>query len=150
MQRSRNDQNPLTWFLLTAAFAAYEALSMRYLFFPPLFGLLLFWYIRALDTQRTDIFIALLVMFVFAEAAKGYPMLSMLFFYTLSYFLLLPKLTAVMSCRLCLNGIIVIYAYFGYWAFLLLLSNMFAFAAPHFDFRIIFYVLIEFFLVGLL
>ena len=150
MQRNRADQNALAWFLPALLFIVYEALAMRYLFLPPLFGVLFFLYIRALDAQNAPGVVFVLMMLVVAEAAKGYLLLSTAVFYTLSYFFLLPKLRSAVSCRLCLNALIVAYAYIGYWAFAFLFAHMFALPAPHFDFRVLFYILIEFFLVGLL
>jgi len=150
MQRNRADQNALSRLLLALLFVLYEALAMRYLFLPPLFGVLFFLYIKALDRQNSFAFFLTLAMILVAEASKGYLFLSVLFFYTVSYFLLLPKLRIAVSCRLCLNGIIVTYAYVGYWAFAALFSNMFALPPPLFDYRVIFYIAIEFFLVGLL
>jgi len=123
---------------------------MRYLYLPPLFGVLFFLYIRALDAQKSLPFFAVLFMLLVAEASKGYVLLSTLFFYTASYFLLLPWLRSIVSCRLCLIAIIIAHAYLGYWAFALLFANMFALPSPLLDYRVIFYIAIEFFLVGLL
>jgi len=150
MQRNRTDQNSLAWIVPALLFIAYEALAMRYLFLPPLFGVLFFLYIRALDTQNATDFIVVLLMLLVAETSKGYLLLSTAVFFTISYFLLLPKLRSIVSCRLCLNGIIVTYAYIGYWLFAFLFARMFALPAPQIDFRVLFYILIEFFAVGLL
>ena len=38
----------------------------------------------------------------------------------------------------------------GYWAFTALIANMLALPLPQLDFRVIFYMMIEFFIVGLL
>ena len=150
MQRNRADQNALNRLLLALLFVLYEALAMRYLFLPPLFGVLFFLYIKALDRQNAFVFVLTVFMILVAEASKGYLFLSVLFFDTVSYFFLLPRLKNAVSCRLCLNAIIVAHAYLGYWAFALLFSNMFALPAPLLDYRVIFYIAIEFFLVGLL
>lgn len=150
MQRNRLDQNPLTWLLLCAAFIPYEALAMHHLYLPPMFGVLFYLYIKALETQKSVPFFAILLMLLVAEVSKGYVLLSTLFFFTASYFFLLPRLRSAVSCRLCINGVIVAYAYFGYWAFALLFTNMFALPSPSLDFKVLFYIAIEFFLVGLL
>lgn len=150
MQRNRLDQTPLIWLFYLFAFIVYEALAMRYLFLPPLFGLLFFLYIRALEHRKSLPFFAVLTMLIIAESAKGYLLLSTVFFFTLSYFTVLPRFKSAVSCRLCLNGFIVAYAYLGYFVFALLISQMFALPAPHLDYRVIFYMAIEFFLTGLL
>ena len=150
MQRNRVDQKPLTWLLFAALFIPYEALAMHYLYLPPLFGVLFFLYIRALETQQSLPFFAVVFMLLVAETSKGYLLLSTLFFFTVSYFLLLPKLRSAVSCRLCLNAIIVVLAYVGYWAFAALFAKMFALPLPQLDYRVVFYMIIEFFLIGLL
>lgn len=150
MQRNRAHSNPLTPFILPAVFVAYEALAMRYLFLPPLFGLLFYFYVRALDTQNTLLFFQIILMLLIAEAAKGYWIFSTVIFYGLSYFVLLPRLRNAVSCRVCINFTIVAYGYLGLWAFLTILSQMFALDAPHLDWREIFYIAIEFALIGLL
>ncbi|WP_345971473.1 MULTISPECIES: hypothetical protein [Sulfurimonas] len=150
MQRNRADQNPLIWLFFALLFVPYEALSMHYLYLPPMFGVLFFLYIRALDTHSSFAFFLILILLVIAETAKGYLLLSTLFFYTVSYFLILPRIKSIVSCHLCLNAIIVVLAYVGYWAFTALFANMFALPLPQLDFKVIFYMMIEFFLVGLL
>ena len=150
MQRNRARQNPLAALGLTALFVVYEALSMRYLFLPPLFGLLFVLYIRALDSGDSRHFLMVIFMLLVAETAKGYLLFSTVIFFTLSYFLLLPKVRKAVSCTVCLNAMLVAYGYLGYWAFMMLMANMFALEAPHLDWRETFYIAIEFVLAGLL
>lgn len=150
MQRNRAYQNPLILTLFALAFVVYEALGMRELFLPPLFGLLFYFYVRALDTSDALLFFLTLFMLLIAEVSKGFWTFSSVIFYTLSYFLLLPWIRTAVLCKACLNGIIVTYAYLGYWLFLVLMSNMFALPAPHLDWRGLFYIAIEFVIVGLL
>ncbi len=150
MQRNRADKSPLTWLFFTLLFVPYEALAMHYLFLPPLFGVLFFLYIDALENHRSLPFFAVIFMLLVAETSKGYLLLSTVFFYTLSYFIWLPKIKSTVSCRACFNAIIIAMAYLGYWLFALLFANMFALPLPQLDYRVVFYITIEFFLVGLL
>lgn len=150
MQRSRADQNPLIWLLAVLTFTVYEALAMRYLFLPPMFGVLFFLFVRTLERRQNIAFSAVVVMLLIAESAKGYLLLSTLFFYTLSYIIVLPRFKSAVSCTLCLNAFIAVYAYAGYYIFTLLFANMFALPVPHMDYRVLFYIAIEFFLIGLL
>lgn len=150
MQRSRADQNPLIWLFAALVFTVYEALAMRYLFLPPMFGVLFFLFVRTLDRRQSIAFAAVIVMLLVAESAKGYQLLSTLFFFTLSYFVVLPRFKSAVSCSLCLNAFIAAYAYFGYYLFVLLFAQMFALSVPQMDYRVLFYVVIEFFLIGLL
>lgn len=150
MQRNRDDQSALIWLFTAAVFAFYEALTMRYLFLPPMLGVLFFLYIRALEKGQGVPLIAVTAMLLVTESANGYLLLSTLFFFTLSYFVILPRFKSAVSCRLCLNAFIVGYAYLGYYFFALLFSQMLALPTPHLDYRVVFYIAIEFFLVGLL
>ena len=123
---------------------------MRYLFLPPLFGLLFILYIRALDRGDSRRFSILVVMLLIAETAKGYLLFSTVIFFTMSYFFVLPKLRKAISCRWCLDALLVTYAYIGYWAFMMLTANMFALEPPMLDWREVFYIPIEFLIAGLL
>jgi len=123
---------------------------MHFLYLPPLFGVLFLLYVRALESQRSLPFFATAFMLLVAEASKGYLLLSTIFFYTVIYFVLLPKVKSAVSCRLCFNAIIVGLAYLGYWLFAFLFANMFALPLPQLDYRVVFYMIIEFFMLGLL
>jgi len=150
MQRNRTRQNPLILAVYAFVFLFYEALAMRYLFLPPLFGVLFFLMIRALDHNRGGMYLYVAFLLMVVETAKGYPALSSVLFYTLSYFTVVPRIRNAVSCPACHNALIVVYAYLGYWAFSALVSQMFAVSGPQFDWRAIFYIAIEFFTVGLL
>lgn len=150
MQRSRFDQNTLVGAATVISFTLYEALSMQFLYLPPLFGILFFLMISALDAQNLRLFLTVSGMLMIAEVAKGYVLFGSVVFYTFSYFIVLPRVRNVVSCRICLNAIIVTYAYMGYWGFQLLLSRMFAQPTPMMDGYVFFYLFIEILLTGLL
>lgn len=150
MQRSRFDQNTLAAAAAVILFTLYEALSMQFLYLPPLFGVLFFLLIRALDAQNLRLFLIIAIMLMIAEVAKGYLLFGCVVFYTFSYFVLLPRVRNVVSCRMCLNAMIVTYAYVGYWGVQFILSRMFALPTPMMDGYALFYLFIEILLTGLL
>ena len=150
MQRNRTYQTPLKALVQLALFVVYEALSMHYLFLPPLLGVLLFYFIRALDRQDSILFFQLVAMLLVYETARGYWVFSTFSFFVLSYFLLLPKVRSAISCEPCRNVVIVLYAYLGLWLFQFTMAHMFAFDLPQLDLNLLLYLTAEILLVNLL
>lgn len=101
------------------------------------------------DNSLKALFV-LSIMLVILEAEKGYLFLSTLFYFTVIYEFLVPYLKQNIVCEACLNFIFVVLAYVGYYLFLLLLSQMFVFTPPSIDWHMLYYILIEFLIVGLL
>lgn len=62
----------------------------------------------------------------------------------------MPKVKQNFSCAICINIAYVLFAYIGYFLFLMLLSNIFLFEAPDINYYIVYYIIIEFFIVSLL
>ncbi len=137
----------ITLFLL---YLLYESLSTIYLFLPPLFGVLFFYFIRSLDKQDISLLFLVVALLLIYEADKGYLFLSSLVYFSFLYKFILPKLEQVIECRRCLHLIYIILAYIGYWLFSLLLQQVFWLELATIDWYIVWYILFEFLLVGLL
>lgn len=150
MQRSRVDQNVVVLAGWLAAFTVYEALAMRYLFLPPMQGILLFFFIRALDRREAMLFVTVVIMSLILESAKGYWAFSLIIFYTLSYQFILPQVRALISCVPCRSVLMVAFAYPGFWLFLQLMSWMFALPTPVLSLNQFFYMMMEALFAGLL
>lgn len=150
MQRSRTHQNvtALTGWLV--AFTLYEALAMRYLFLPPMQGVLLLFFIRALDRSDAMLFIVVFMMTLVLESAQGYWAFSLVIFYMLSYQFVLPQLRLLILCNVCRTVFIAAYAYPAFWLFLQMMSWMFALPPPSFSLHETFYMAIEALIAGLL
>ena len=137
----------ITLFLL---YLVYESLSTIYLMLPPLFGVLFFYFIRSLNKQDTSLLLLVVLLSLVYEADKGYLFLSSLVYFSFVYKFILPKLEQVIECKRCLHLIYMVLAYIGFWLFSLLLQQIFWLELATLDWYVIWYILFEFLLVGLL
>jgi hypothetical protein len=128
----------------------YESLSTVYLFLPPLFGVLFFYFIRALDKQDISILLLVSAMLLLYEADKGYLIFSSMVYFSFVYKFILPKLQQLLKCKRCLLFLYVIFAYIGFWLFTLLLQQVLWMEMPTLDWHVLWYIVFEFFLLGLL
>ncbi len=150
MQRSITNQKPLAPLLYIAVFVIYQALSSVYLFLPPLLGVLFVMFAQSL--KREDSYTAFLVAFclVVFEADKGYVLFSSVIYFFLVYKFVLPKLIQNFSCHACLQITYILLAYLGYYAFSILVSNIFFLPIPEMNYYIVYYIVIEFLIVSVL
>jgi len=150
MQRSISHQNPLTILLYVVSFIIYSSLSSIYLLLPPLFGVLFVLFSRSLEKE--DIVAVVLIAFclIVFEVNMGYPLFSSIIYFTLVYKLIIPKIKQNFDCNSCLKLSNVLLPYIGYYLFLLLISKIFLLPLPSFNYYIIYYIIIEFFLVSIL
>ncbi len=150
MQRSISHQKPLVPFLYIVLFAIYGSLSSIYLFLPPLLAVLFVLFSNAL--KRDDLLMLVLVSFclLLFEANKGYMLFSTIVYFGLIYKFVLPKIIQNFSCNSCIKISYVLLAYLGYYLYLVLISNIFFLPMPELNFYVLYYVVIEFFLVSLL
>lgn len=137
----------ITLFLL---YLVYESLSTIYLLLPPLFGVLFFYFIRSLNKQDISLLLLVVVLLLVYEADKGYLFLSSLVYFSFVYKFILPKLEQVIECKRCMHLIYIIFAYIGFWLFSLLLQQIFWLELATIDWYVVWYILFEFLLVGLL
>jgi len=70
--------------------------------------------------------------------------------FILIYKIIIPKITINLNCTVCANFLYIVIAYLGFYLFLLLISNIFLMPNPYIDYYIVYYIVIEFFLVTLL
>ena len=150
MQRSITHQGvvkPLSYMVL---YILYSSLSSIYPFLPPLFGVLFLLFVRAVE--REDILFLMLVSFdlLVFEANYGEIFFSSIFYFYIATKFLLPKIEQSFNCYSCVRIMYVIFAYIGYYIFLMLLSKIFLFPMVHINYYIVYYIIIEFFLVSLL
>jgi hypothetical protein len=132
------------------AFIIYEALSSIYLFLPPLLGVLFILFSNALKDDDTLSLLAVSVCLIILEADKGYLIFSTIIFFTFVHKLVLPKLIQNFNCLACIKSFTVIISYIGFYLFSLLISSVFLLPDPGINYYIVYYIVIEIFLVGLL
>ena len=150
MQRSITHYRPLTPIIYVVLFVLYSSLSSIYPFLPPLLAVLFVMFSKALE--REDIIFTSLVVLclVIFEANYGYMFFSSIVYFYLIHKFTMPKIAQNFSCNSCIKISYVLLAYIGYYLFLLLLSNIFLFASPELNYYIIYYIVIEFFIVSIL
>ena len=137
----------ITLFLL---YLVYESLSTIYLLLPPLFGVLFFYFIRSLNKQDISLLLLVVILLLVYEADKGYLFFSSLVYFSFVYKFILPKLEQVIECKRCMHLIYIIFAYIGFWLFSLLLQQIFWLELATIDWYVVWYILFEFLLIGLL
>lgn len=151
MQRSITNKNPLKEsFLYILFFILYESLSSIYPILPPLFGLLFVLLINALN--KDNLFSVILIAFclVIFEVEKGYALFSSIIFLLIAYKFILPRIIQSTNCLSCIKFIYVVLAYVGFYLFNLLFAKIFFMPIPQVTYYIVYYIVIEFFIVSLL
>jgi len=150
MQRSIVNQKPLTLFLYIIVFIIYESLSSVYLFLPPLFAVLFVLFAKFMDNDNgIGLFLVAFCLIVF-EVEKGYLLFSSIIYFALVYKFILPKLVQNFSCNACIKASYVLLAYIGFFIFCAILSKIFMLPMPSISYYIIYYIVIEFFIVSIL
>ena len=150
MQRSIINQKPVEKIFYILIFAVYESLSSIYLFLPPLFAVLFILFAQALEDDDTLSLIFISLCLLIFEADKGYLIFSSIVYFTLVYKFIMPKLIQNFNCASCIKSAYVVIAYVGFFFFSVLLSKMFLIPMPDINYYIVYYIVIEFFLVSLL
>jgi len=150
MQRSIINKNPLIAIFYLILFFFYESLSSIYLFLPPLLALLFLLFTQAIKSNDLPFTLYIGLYLIIFEADKGYLAFSSIVYFILIYKFLLPKIEQSFSCSFCIKITYVLLAYFGFYIFTLFLSNIFMVSIPEFNYYIVYYIIIEFFLVSLL
>lgn len=150
MQRSISNQNSLAPFIYVILFIAYESLSSIYLFLPPLFAVLFVLFVDALKKEDSVIIFLTAFCLVVYESQMGFPLFSSIIYFGLIYKFVIPKLKKNFGCASCIKASHVLLAYIGFYLFLSLLSNIFMLPMPSINYYIIYYIVIEFFIVSIL
>ena len=150
MQRSISNQKHIVTFAYIIFYLIYESLSSIYLFLPPMFAVLFVLYSKAMDKQDFVSLIILAFCLMVYEADKGYLLFSTIIYFTLVNNFVMPKITKSFNCNSCIKFLYVVITYIGYYLFLVLISNIFLLETPSIDYYIVYYIVIEFFIVGLL
>ena len=151
MQRSISHKKPVKNSLIyIVLFFVYESLSSIYPFLPPLFGVLFILLIQALNRNDTLNVIFISFCLVIFEAENGYILFTSLIYLLIAYKFILPKLIQNFNCYSCVKFSYVFIAYVGFFMFNMLFSNIFLLDLPGASYYIIYYIVIEFFIVSLL
>jgi hypothetical protein len=150
MQRSISHKNSLEPFIYVLLFVVYGSLSSIYLFLPPLFGVLFILFMQAVKRENTIFLLLVSFCLILYESQMNFPLFSSIIYFTVVYKFIVPKLNKNISCSSCVKFSYLLLVYLGYYFFLALLSNIFLFPMPSINYYIIYYIVIEFFIVSVL
>lgn len=150
MQRSISRKEPVEISLYIILFIIYESLSSIYLFLPPMFAVLFLLFYRAIENEDgVGIFLISFCLIIF-EAEKGYLLFSSIIYFSLLYKFIMPRIIQNFNCNSCIKASYVLFAYIGFYIFSILLSKIFLVPMPDIDYYIIYYIVIEFFILSIL
>ena len=151
MQRSIPNQKSIkNSFIYIVLFIVYESLSSIYLFLPPLFGVLFVLLINALNKNDTISVVLIAFCLIIFEVEKGYILFSSIIYLLMIYKFVLPKIIQNTSCDSCIKIFYILFAYIGFYLFNAFFSNIFLLPPPSVNYYIVYYIVIEFFIVSLL
>ena len=150
MQRSISHQKPLVPFIYIILFIIYGSLSSIHLFLPPLLAVLLVLFSNAMKREDLLMLILVSICLLMFEANKGYILFSSIVYFAIVHKFIMPKIIQNFNCASCVKISYVLLAYIGYYIYLVLISNIFLLPPPNLNYYIIYYIVIEFFLVSLL
>lgn len=147
MQRSITYKTPLTYVGIIIAFSLYQSLSSVYLLLPPLLGVLLVYFIRTLEEENLSQLLLLIVLLLIFEADKDFLLFSSLVYFTFIYRFIITRLRVVTSCEVCLKVLNLFLAYPGFLVYSYVLNQVLWLEVPTIDWHILYYMLVELFVV---
>ena len=150
MQRSITYQKPLTTLFYLVGYVVYSSIATIYPFLPPMFAVLFVLFLRALEEQNFKNLVFVSFCLLVFEANYGYILFSSITFFYILYKVVMPKIYLNFSCNQCVKISYILLSYIGYFLFMSLLGNIFLFPIPNIDYYIIYYIVIEFFIVSVL
>jgi hypothetical protein len=150
MQRSFSNQKPIVPFIYITLYVIYSSIATIYPVLPPFFAVLFVVFSRALDRKDSMALLLVSLCLVIFEVNYDYLLFSSLIYFYIQYKFIMPKVIKNFSCKSCVKISYVLFTYLGYYLFLTLLSNIFMFESPELNYYIIYYIVIEFFIVSLI
>ena len=150
MQRSISHQKPIVPFVYIILFILYDSLGSIYPLLPPMLAVLFVLFTQSLE--RKDLLYTFLISLclLVLEANYGFLPFSTIFYFYVVYKFILPKIRQSFNCPLCIRISYVLLAYIGYFLFMMLLAKIFLLPEIEINYYIVYYIVIEFFLVSLL
>ena len=150
MQRNITNQRVVKSFGYVVLYVLYSSFSSIYPFLPPLLGVLFVLFVRALNSEDIVSLIFISFSLLVFEANYGYIFFSTIFYFYITIKFILPKLEQSFNCYSCIRIMYILMTYIGYYLFLIVLSKIFLFPMAHVNYYIVYYIVIEFFLVSLM
>jgi hypothetical protein len=105
---------------------------------------------NALKKELVGQFFFVILAILIVEAQKGFLALSLLIYFFFIDKFIVPKINQNINSHTLKNILYVLLVYIGYIFFATLLSNVFLLPNITFDYYIVFYIVIELFIIGVL
>lgn len=150
MQRSIFNKKLIALASYIIIYIMYESLSNIYLFLPPLFTVLFVLFIRKVKQDDAIFVFAIAFCLLVYEADKGFIAFSSIIYFAFIYKFILPKIIKNFGCESCIRISYVLLTYIGFFLFSFLLAKIFDTPIPVLSYYILYYIVIEFFLVSML
>ncbi|OHD93855.1 MAG: hypothetical protein A2019_00235 [Sulfurimonas sp. GWF2_37_8] len=150
MQRSIINQKPVTLAFYIIFFIIYESISNIYLILPPLFGVLFVFFMRKVKQDNALFVFSIAFCLMVYEADKGYLAFSSIVYFSLLYKFVIPKIVKNFGCESCIRFTYILLAYVGFYLFSSLIATAFELPEPLLSNYILYYIVIEFFIVSML
>ncbi len=150
MQRSITYKNYIAPFYYAALFFIYSALSGIYLFLPPLLVILFVLFSKSIKDQNQPLLMLTIFCLVLFESQYEYVLLSTAFYFSILHYFVIPKLEQTISCITCNRIIIVTLIYIGFYLFYNFFAGIFSLPLASINYFVIYYAMVEFFIVSLL
>lgn len=150
MQRSLTYKSALRYALWSLVYAAYVSLGSIYLFLPPLLAVLFFLFHDSLRRNDSVMLLFIIIDILVLEAQKGFLAFTLIIYFLLLERFFVPKIEQSINSKHLRNFLYVLLTYGGYILFSALLSQIFLIPGISVDLYILYYIVIEFFIVSVL
>lgn len=150
MQRSIINKNYLTSFIYVILFMTYSALSGVYQFLPHFLAVIFVLFTISLKKNDSLSLILISICLLIFEAENGYVLFSTIIYFLIIYKYVMPNIVKVISCVSCTRGLMVIFVYIGFFVFHYFLSNIFMLPLPGLSYYVVYYMIIDFFIVSII
>ncbi len=150
MQRNLTYQNLINYILWTLFFTGYICLSSIYLILPPMIGVLLVLFEKALHKNNSLLLLFIFLSIIIVETQKGFLAFSLFVFFLLVHKLIIPKIDQGINASKLRTFLYVFTAYTGYILFSNLIAQIFILENLHVNFfYLVFYIIVEYFIVSI-
>lgn len=118
VRRNSTNQKNLKYFVFILGLVVYISLTDIFYLLPPLFGVMYVLAQENYEEHSVQAFYFLVPFFLYFEASKGLPFLSIILFMAVSFEVILPKFRKFFGYSKVFIPLFIVYAYLGYFAFL--------------------------------
>ena len=150
MQRSFSYQDNIVFFFSVCALFLYESMAAIYPILPLFFSIFYFYLAKYIDNSNYYKASLILLLLLYLENINHYFFTSTILYFFIIKLLILPKIEQLIECHKCQLIIYVVFVYLGFYLFNLVIAKIFLLEGIVIDLHIVYYIIIEFFVLSLL